>query len=294
MARAAAKRKPTPKPPAKQPKPSRGVRKANRPVEETLFFHRIRRGTKWVFALLAVAFAFSFVVAGVGSGSTGVGSVFDALGGIFNSGSGGGTSVSKALKRTQKNSKDAAAWLDLARAYQAKGEDISAIGAYETYVKLRPKDTSGLAALAGLYENQLQAYSQAAQSVAPQQTESTPSFGPSGSSPLGQALEDPIQKAASGAATDTQQSQAYQQFAALAQRASTNVEKTYKRLAAADPTEPSYLIRYAQLAGANGDTKQAVASYKTFLKKFPEDPNARYAKTQLKALQAGSGSPSSG
>ena len=46
MARAAAKRKTAPKPPAGRG-PSRQVRKANRPVEATLFFHRIRKGTKF-------------------------------------------------------------------------------------------------------------------------------------------------------------------------------------------------------------------------------------------------------
>src|SRR5262249_2494487 len=126
MARAAAKKNRTPKPPAgRQPKPSRAVRKANRPVEDTLFFQRMRRGTKWVFALLAFVFAFSFVVAGVGSGSTGVGSVFDALGNLFGrSSSSSSLSVSKALKRTQKNPKDAAAFLALGRAYKAKNQDF--------------------------------------------------------------------------------------------------------------------------------------------------------------------------
>ena len=138
MARAAAKRKATPKPPAgRGPRPSRAARKANRPVEETLFFHRIRKGTKWVFALLALAFAFSFVVAGVGSGSTGFGSVVDALGGLFGRSSGSsGPSVSKALKRIQKNPKDAPAYFEAAQAYQTKNQDIQAITYYEGIFKI--------------------------------------------------------------------------------------------------------------------------------------------------------------
>jgi tetratricopeptide (TPR) repeat protein len=291
MARAAAKRKATPKPPAgRGPRPSRAARKANRPVEETLFFHRIRKGTKWVFALLALAFAFSFVVAGVGSGSTGFGSVVDALGGLFGrSGGSNGPSISKALKQIQKNPKDAPAYFDAAQAYQAKNEDIQAINYYESYVKLRPKDRRALVALAGLYSNQLQVYSQAAQQAQPTQPASpvAQGFGPSSSSPLGQALSDPIQSAVSSSATP--QSSVYQQFVQLAQQAATNVEKTYGRLVKADPTDSSAALQYAQTAQQAGDVTTATAQYKKFIKAFPDDSNVPYARRQLKALTRGSG-----
>jgi hypothetical protein len=291
MARAAAKKKATPKPPAgRGPRQARSVAKANRPVEETLFFHRIRKGTKWVFAVLALAFAFSFVVAGVGSGSTGFGSVVDALGGLFGrSSSSSGPSLSKAVKEIQKNPKDAAAYYEAAQASQAKNQDIAAISYYESYVKLRPHDTRALAALAGLYENQLQAYSQAANEAQASQQQQSPlaqGFGPSSSSPLGQALTDPLEKAV---APSTGPSTAYQQFASLAQQASVNVEKTYRRLSAADPAEPSYLLQYGRYAQALGDKAPATAAYKKFLKTFPDDPNAAYVKKQLKTLTGKSG-----
>jgi tetratricopeptide (TPR) repeat protein len=286
MARAAAKRKATPKAPAARP--ARAVRKGNRPVEETLFFHRIRRGTKWVFALLALAFAFSFIVAGVGSGSTGFGSVVDALGGLFGTkGSGGGLSVSKALKRIEKNPKDAPAYFQAAQAYQAKNEDISAINYYEQYVNLRPKDTRALVALAGLYGNQLTTYSDAAnqaQAAVQQESPVAQGFGPASSSQLGQALSDPLQQAATAQPATSAAQQQYQQFAALAQQASQNVEKTYKRLSAADPAEPSYLLQYARYAQALSDSAAATAAYQKFVKRFPDDPNIAYAKKQLKAL----------
>src|SRR5438876_11784936 len=48
-----------------------------KPIEQTLLFTRIRGQTRWVFMLLAVVFAISFVVAGVGSGSTGIGDLFN-------------------------------------------------------------------------------------------------------------------------------------------------------------------------------------------------------------------------
>jgi tetratricopeptide (TPR) repeat protein len=289
MARAAAKRKTTPKPPAgRGPRQPRAVRKANRPVEQTLFFHRIRRSTKWVFAALAIAFAFTFVVAGVGSGSTGVGSVLDAFGGLFgSSSSSNGPSLSKALKQIQKNPKDAAAYYEAAQAAQTKNQDLAAINYYESYLKLRPKDTRALAALAGLYENQLQTYSQAAnQAQASEQPQSplAQGFGPSSSTKIGQALQDPIEKAVSSGTASSATSSIYQQFAQLAQQASENLEKTYRRLTVADPSEPSYLLEYARYAQALGNAAPASAAYKKFLKSFPDDPNAGYVKKQLKTL----------
>jgi hypothetical protein len=293
MARAAAKRKTASKPPPRSFRQPRAERKTNRPVEDTLFFQRIRKSTKWVFAFLALAFAFTYVVAGVGTGSSGFGSVVDTLGGIFGSGGGsGGLSVKGALKRIEKNPKDASAYLDAARAYQAKNDDIAAVNYYEKYMNLRPRDTSALAALAGLYESQLQTYGQAAnqaQASAQQQSPLAQGFGPSASTPLGQALQDPIERAISSSANTSAESVIYQQLAARAQQAAENVERTYKRLTLADPNEPTYLIRYAQYAQNLGNVEPATSAYRKFLKKFPDDPNASYVRKQLQSLTKASG-----
>src|SRR5919197_3555298 len=104
MARAAAKKRPRPRTEhhGRERRPSGGAG-----VEQTLFFQRIRRQAKWVFVFLAVVFAGSFVVFGVGSGSTGIGDLFRGdFGGIFGGGgSSGSPSVSKAQKEGQKNPK---------------------------------------------------------------------------------------------------------------------------------------------------------------------------------------------
>jgi len=54
---------------------------------------------KWAFVLLAIVFALSFVVFGVGSGSTGISSV---LQNAFNFGGGGGSSISSLAKKVEK------------------------------------------------------------------------------------------------------------------------------------------------------------------------------------------------
>src|SRR5207237_3073028 len=84
MARAAAKRNQRAKKAAgteRQPSGSRANASSAR-VEQTLFFNRLRRNEKWVFVFLALVFSISFVIAGVGSGSTGIGDLFNGnLGG---------------------------------------------------------------------------------------------------------------------------------------------------------------------------------------------------------------------
>jgi Flp pilus assembly protein TadD len=287
MAKAAANRNPKPKAPAaKQPKPSREVRKANRPVEETLFFTRMRNKTKWVFGLLVVVFAFSFVVAGVGSGSTGVGSVFDAFGSLFgSSSSSSGPSLSHALKALQKNPKDAAADLEAAKYYLTKNEDINAVTYYEDYVKLRPKDAGALRVLASLYQSQAEAYNQAAQSVQPASTSTTQLGQPDSSSALGKATSDPFQQYLNPtSAADQQQQLQYQQYVQLQQQAELQAVSAYKRLVSADPTDPTAMIAYGRSAIASGDTATGIKVFRTYLKKFPDDSSATTIRAQLKQL----------
>src|ERR671936_1598388 len=158
MARAAAKRTPRPKP------KTDAHRRDRRPgggggVEQTLFFQRIRRQAKWVFVFLAFVFAGSFVVYGVGSGSTGIGDLLRGnFGGIFGGGGSSGTpSISKAQKEVQKNPKSAKAYRDLATAYERGNQDLGAIGALESYLRLRPKDVGALRELAAEYDNRARA-----------------------------------------------------------------------------------------------------------------------------------------
>src|SRR5207249_10865264 len=106
MARAAAKRTPRPRPEhhGRERRPGGGAG-----VEQTLFFQLIRRQANWVFVFLALVFAGSFVVYGVGSGSTGIGDLLRGnLGGLFGGGgsSSGSPSIDKAQKEIQKNPKD--------------------------------------------------------------------------------------------------------------------------------------------------------------------------------------------
>jgi len=61
-----------------------------------MFFPKLRAHAKWVFVLLAVIFAGSFVFLGVGSGSSGIGDLLQGnWGDLFGGGSGNSAQVNK-------------------------------------------------------------------------------------------------------------------------------------------------------------------------------------------------------
>ena len=291
MARAAAKRKT----PArhhddayrKKHKDSGGQR-----YEDTLFFSRLRRQTKWVFAFLAVSFGLTFVLFGVGSsvGGSGLADIFNGI-----RGGGGNPSIDKPLKRTQKNPKDALAWKQLATAYDAKQDYASAIPAWQQYTTLRPKDQAGLQALAGDLQVQFDAQTNDA-AIAQQAAQSaqSSSFGPPSTSPLGRALgstPDPIGSAiAEGANTQ------FNNALSARQATATQLVGAYKKLAKLDPAEPSIQLQLGQQAQTAGDTATAIAAYKRYLELAPDEPTAPQVRAQLKQLKAQStaSSPSTG
>lgn len=153
-------------------------------------------------------------------------------------------------------------------------------------MKLRPKDTDALNALVVDYqtkENDAITRLQTDSST-PQGPQLADGFFPTVSGPLGTSLpKDPLP----GALQSSQQpSPAYQQDLADYNQALSNIENTYRRLNLADPTTPAYLIQYAQSAAQAGDTKTAIAQYKKFIKKFPDDTaDVKFAQGELKRLQ---------
>jgi len=301
MARgAAAKRTPHPHPEhhGRDRRPSGGGA-----AEQTLFFQRIRRQAKWVFVFLAIVFAGSFVVFGVGSGSSGIGDLLRGnFSGIFGGGSSSGSpSVDKAQKEIQKNPSNAQAYHDLALAYEQKtgpnGEvdqaDVTgAIGALESYIRLKPNDAGAMRELAAEYGNRAGAQYGDLQAIQYDvQSAQTSTFGPAPNTTIGKALAskaDPIEQAVTAAASG-RFSQAQTAYAATLRA----IEETYRKIVKLDPTDGQSLIQYAQAAQQVQDIPTAITGYQKFLKLFPDDPSAAYAKQQLKAL-GGSVSGSSG
>jgi len=288
MARAAAKQRP----PARRHDTGRKHKDSGgQRYEDTLFFNRLRTHAKWVFVLLIVVFGLGFVLLGVGSSGLGLRDISNGI-----SGGGGSPSIDKPLKATQQNPKDAAAWKELATAYDAKADYASGLSAWQQYTQLRPKDVDGLNSLAQDYGQQLQSQAvdlQAAQAEV-QQAQS-PSLGPSSTSPLGRALgglSNPLEQSQSSDAVAR-----YQSASSAYQQTASQLIATYQKIGRLQPSEPGVQLQLAQTAESIGDYATAIAAYKQFIKIAPDDASVPQAKARIKTLQkqlAGSSSSAQG
>jgi tetratricopeptide (TPR) repeat protein len=264
--------KPSPKPKAKRVK--------HESWEDQLFFSRLRTHAKWVFLLLAIIFAFSFVIFGVGTGSSGF---TDAIDQVFNSSANTGPSVSSLEEKTRENPKDAEAWRELATAHSQDDNTEEAIAALVTYTELRPKDEDSLEELGGLYLRQSEQFRQeyAEAQFKASLLQPAPAFQASASSPLAQVFQDPISVGIS-TSTTAASNEASTQFTEIQAKA----VGVYKKLAELNPEDATTQYRLAQVAYAAGNNAEAITAYTTFLKLAPNDSLAPAARKALKDLKA--------
>jgi tetratricopeptide (TPR) repeat protein len=246
-------------------------------IEDTMFFPKLRRHAKWMFLLLAIAFALGFVGFGVGSGGVGFGDILKGSSGS------GVPSVSEAQKKVAENPKDPQAFRQLADAYQAKGDTTGAIDALESYSGLRPKNTDVLRELAGLYLTKASDAQQRAQILQYRQQYLAPGAMLASAFQLGDKVfnPDPITNAISSG-YDDQISAAYGEL----QSASAKAVDAYKRIVAVRPKDPAIRLELGQAAQAANDKTTAIAAYQAFIKLAPNDPTVPEVKRLLKQLQA--------
>ena len=255
---------------------------------------RVKFWQKIVFGGLAVVFAASFVIGGVGSGTN------FSLSDIFgNNNSGGGNSsnpssseVSKLQKQTKQSPRNAALWVRLGAAYEAAQDPDGAASAYQRALKLKPHDQSTLQALATIYSqkgnalaNQVQTLQQEAYALQ-QNLPSSSSFTPGGSSVIGSALQSPVDQARAGIVND-QASKLQAEASKLQAQSATWYQKAlpqYRELTKLNAGDPSTWIQYGLAAQHANDTTTAVAAFRRFLKIAPDDPDAQSVRNLVNQL----------
>jgi tetratricopeptide (TPR) repeat protein len=286
VARAAVKAKQQAKAKAQQAKPAR-VRGRRRHSgggnpNQQLFFMRLRRGQKWLYAALAIVFAVTFAGVGVGSGTGGLSQLYSGLFGA------GGNPVSKAQTEIKKN--PAKGYRDLATAYETKGDNANAIAALQSYLKLKKKDATAWEELGGLQSSQAQTYITQYQQAQQAQQLADPSqpFQPGGT--LGQVIgSNPVYANVSQQAA-TQTSQLYQQaIAAL----STPVA-SFQMAAKLQPHSYAAQANLASAAENAGNTAVALAAWKKYLKLYPGSPQRHQIEQRIKQLEKSLPQPKSG
>jgi tetratricopeptide (TPR) repeat protein len=251
---------------------------------QQLFFSKLRRRAKPAYLILAVLFAVTFAFLGVGSGSnSGLDQLFSGLN-IF---SGGGNSVSKALKEVQKHPTDPKGFRDLASAYESKGDTGNAVSALQQYTNLKPKDAAVWSELGGLQMTQAQDYVTQYQAAYSNQQLAAPSaaFRPSGK--LGTAIgTDPLETAAASVANSTT-TDLYQR----ANLAYSGAISSYKTLVKLQPANANAQFQLAQAAQTSGDSTTAIAAYKAYLKLNPSASTAAQIRQLIKQLSPAPAAP---
>jgi len=290
MARAAVKAKQQAKKAAVAPQRTRqrgGRRKhaAGGNPNQQLFFIRMRRSAKPIYLLLAVLFAATFAILGVGSGqNSGLDQIFQGLNPFHHS----GTSVSSAQKYITKHPNDPKGFRELATAYEAKGDTSGAISALQEYTNIKRKDVPAWTELgnqqlqqAQAYETQYQNVYGAAQLAAPSQP-----FLPTGK--LGTAIgTNQIEQTAASNA-DSQLQTLQQQV----QLGFSNAVSSYQRAANLQPGNSNNWFTLAQTAQQSGDSKTAIKAYKKYLALNPDSPSASQIKALIKELSPAPAPPS--
>lgn len=277
MARAAVKAKQQAKAKAQPAKArARGRRRhagGGNPNQQ-LFFVRLRRGQKWLYALLAVVFALTFAGVGIGSGSQGLSQLWT---GIF--GGGGGSSISKAQDEIKTNR--AKGYRDLATAYEAKSQNALAISALQSYLAINKKDASKWAELGSLQSTQAQKYATQYQSVQQAAQLANPSapFTPGG--PLGQAVGTNAAYSAASQAASTRVSQLLQQAESSVQAAVTS----YQHATKIRPKDATLQEQLATAAVNAGNTKVAIGAWQKYLQISPNTPLRSQIEAQIKQLR---------
>jgi tetratricopeptide (TPR) repeat protein len=254
--------------------------------EDQLFFSRLRGHAKWMFAFLAIVFAFSFIIFGVGSGSTGIG---DVLQNFFSGITSTGSSLSSLQKATVKHPKSSTAWRALATKLETDQKVDQSIVALQHYTKLAPKDEAGLEELAGLYLRRARDYETLYENyqTANQPYASGNPFEPKSTTKLGEAYTDTT--ALESPITSLQSTNLNTLATSAVDRLETleaNAVTVYKKLIKLDPTNATNQFQLGQTAQIAGDNAVAITAYKTFLKLAPNDALASTAKTELKQLKA--------
>jgi len=267
---------------AQRSKSSRSrARRSSSSAEDLMFFPKLRRKAKWVFLLLAIAFALGFVAFGVGTGVGGT-SIGDVLRDFFNSGS-GSQSLDDLRAKAQANPKSADAQIAYANALQTAGQTTAAVGVLEKYTAENPKDVNAQRQLAGLWGavatkagNEAQAASiAAAQATAAQPTP------PTDSPFLQQVEKNKISELVSTDANNRANAANLR-----AQNAYREAAKVYEQLTLLTPDDPTVFLQLGVASQSAVDYPSAIAAYKQFLALAPDDASAPLVKQELKILEA--------
>jgi tetratricopeptide (TPR) repeat protein len=250
-----------------------------------MFFTRLRRQAKWVFAFIALIFALGFLVAGVGTGlGSGLG---DYISDLLNREASSGTSLEDARQKVEDNPQNAQALLELSRAAQSEGQTQEAIAALETYRGLKPGDTDALQTLASLYGALANEALRDAQAANAEATEANiqEQIAPENSQFARALADDKILGTLSDRATE--RATAAQEEA---RRYAGSQVAVYQELTLLVDDDPLLYLQLGQAAETAAEYESAIAAYRQFVELAPDDPTTAQVRERIKLLEPFAGS----
>jgi tetratricopeptide (TPR) repeat protein len=257
------------------------ARRSASSAEDLMFFPKLRRRAKWVFLLLAIAFALGFVAFGVGTGVGGT-SIGDVLRDFFTSNS-ASADLDSLKEKAAENPKDADAQIAYANGLQTAGQTTAAIAVLQKYTSANPKDSDALLQLAALWgaaATKARGEAQAAAAAAADAS-ATQTPAPSDSPFLQQVQKNKITEVISTEANNRASAANLR-----AQNAYREAASVYQDLTLLTPNDPSVFLQLGVTSQSANDVKSAIAAYEKFLELAPDDASAPLVKQQLKILKA--------
>lgn len=253
---------------------------------------RLRSKGKWVFLFLAIVFAISFVLAGVGTGGP---SFLDLLSQNRDSQpvetTPTNSAVQDALAAVKEDPKDAQAQIALAQAYVNAGQLEKASEPAAAAAELAADDVEAQTAIADVRLAQAAALLQKAQDA----YAGAQGAGLIGGRPAVPATVIPGQTQGATAFQTAQEALSSAQFSeasTAAQPFQTEAQQAYQAAVAAQqavtrlqPDDPAAWFRMGQIATAANDTQQALEAYRRFVKLAPEDPLTTQVKEEIDRLE---------
>ena len=271
---------------------------------QDLFFTRLRRRQKWVFLLLAVLFAVSFVALGVGSGAGGglEQSIVTYLQNLFGTGNDpvgkaqgqindftkqlGTTPITMAKKEIRDGLRKG--YQDLAKAYVTQNNVPAAILALNQYLALQKTDGAAWSQLAGYEATQADTYRREYYQVFQSSQLQSPgsSFAATG------ALQGLFPKSA---IDDYYSQQTQPQLTSLSQQVSTgynnavqDYEKAAKYAKGSGIDEAAAQQTLATFAQRAGNTAVALKAWQRYVELKPNSPNLKQIEAICKQQLHGS------
>lgn len=258
----------------------------------------IRNRKGWVAVIffgLALIFALSFIIGGVGTGSNASFSDIFNNGGSNNSSATTPTasSIGELQKLVKKQPNNAKAWSDLADAYASATRPSDEAAAWRHVIVLKPKSMESLQRLALAQSQVATNQSNQAQQLQQQAYTSSPANDTTFSGgTLGSLSEDSVTQA-QAAAQSVQQGKLLKQASAAAAKANTwwkLSSDTYGKVVklpafAKNDLAASVWLNYGSAAQSANDAKTALAAYTAFLKLAPDDVNAAQVRKIVKQLK---------